>query len=322
MELDPDTLEGRWIQKKGQDDFYFNIDDAYISAFCILGEDVAPAFEESQVQTFSLSEKIIKNDTFKEEFEEMKKDFRNFMFTLGEKDKIDSNDLNNDLEGGTDSMVYKFNIENPSSTFSSLNVEEEVNIIIINETEDTVVYFDLRDQNFYTRKFTLDEEQNLTWDDESEVIEYNLSADVKALEEKVDTLNTSIEEFELTIETKDEEIKKLESTIDVLQGSVDSYVALEKEEILKAKVKIINEFREKVSEEEIEKIENEIEKFSKEEIKAKLALIVYELSNVEDEDGNNLDPTKFTHKQREDSTGGAVPVWFKTVLDNNKKKNK
>ncbi|KFZ25892.1 MAG: hypothetical protein KQ78_01848 [Candidatus Izimaplasma bacterium HR2] len=316
MELDPSSVEGRWIQKKGEEEFTFHIDDALISAFCILGEDIAPAFEDSQVTQFELMREAIIGKKFKEEFEEMKNDFKDFLFTLGGKEQIDIDSNDNDLEGGTDSMLYKLNIENPSSVFSSLNVEEEASKIVISETEDTVVYFDLEDQKFYTRKFSLNEEEILEWAEDAEVIEFGLVPDTAVLEEAITTLKTTVTDFELEVEKKDTTIGELESSIVTLQGSVNTYEVLEKEIVLEAKKEIINEFREQVSEEDIESIESEIENFSAEEIKSKLALIVYELSK-EEIDGDNPEP-KFTHKPK-GSDNGSTPAWFNEVVKNIKK---
>lgn len=316
MELDPDSMEGRWIQKKGEEEFYYQIDDALITAFCILGEDIRPAFEDSHLEKFTAMQQAIISEEFKTDFEEMKKDFKDFLFTLDEEVKIDPDNKDNDLEGGADFMLYKLNIENPSSVFSSLNAEEVASKIVMSETDDTVIYFDLEDQKFYTRKFSLNEEEVLEWaEEEAEVIEFGLVPDTTVLEKEIETLETTVTDFELAAEVKDTTIEGLEGNIVTLQESIDSYEALEKENALEVKKEIIEEFREQVSEEDIESIENEIENFSAEEIKSKLAVIVYELSKQLDDDDPEV---KFVHKPKGDNNGNA-PLWFKEVLKNKKK---
>lgn len=320
MELDPDTLEGRWIQKKGQDDFYFNIDEAWISAFCILGEDVAPAFEDSQVRDFSLKE-ITQQEKFKLDYAEMQSDFAKFMAiesnSLGEEEQIDKDNLNKELEGGTESMLYKLDIENPSVVFSSLNEEDVATKIVIEENEDSVVYFDLNELKFYTRKFSFDEEENLVWaEEDAEAIEYTLPVDTTELEGKVETLEEAATNFDLEIEQKEKTIGELNATIQELNGSVERYEALEAQDLLNAKKEAINEFKELVAEEEIEKIEAEIENFTIEDIKSKLALIVYENSKETDDVDTGI---HFTKTKETKPTGSNLPNWAKAVVD---KRNK
>ena len=316
MELDRDSIEGRWIQKGDGEDFYFNIDDALISAFCILGEDIEPAFEDSQVQSFSLAEKAIKDNNFKEEFEAMKVDFVKYVLALGEEDKIITDNFNNDLEGGTDSMLYKFNIENPSSVFSSLNGEEIVGKVIVVETAETVIYFDLEDQKFYTRKFTIDEENVIVWAEDAEVIEYTVPTDTTMLEATIMNLELDATEFVATIETKDETIGTLTVGNTALQETVDSYSVIQAEKELIAKKEVIDEFREKLSEEAIKLVEDEIDKFSVEEIKSKLALALYELSKGDNGDGAE---NNFTYNGLNTPKGSNLPSWAKTVIETQKK---
>ena len=63
MELDEQTLEGRWAQNtKGLD--FFIINDATFSKLCILGEDIEPCFEGSSIKEPSVSASFALDDKF------------------------------------------------------------------------------------------------------------------------------------------------------------------------------------------------------------------------------------------------------------------
>ena len=66
MELDEDSLDGRWSKNLKTDIEFFIINDAIFSKLCILGEDVEPCFEGSSVKTPDVSASFTKiDDNFK-----------------------------------------------------------------------------------------------------------------------------------------------------------------------------------------------------------------------------------------------------------------
>lgn len=54
MELDNNTLKGTWSEPENDGPSFFIINEALISKLCILGEDIEPCFEGSQITAFSL----------------------------------------------------------------------------------------------------------------------------------------------------------------------------------------------------------------------------------------------------------------------------
>ena len=71
MELDEDTLDGRWERNtKGMD--FFIINDAIFSKLCILGDDVEPCFEGASVTAPNVSASFTKVD----------ENFRQTLFTM------------------------------------------------------------------------------------------------------------------------------------------------------------------------------------------------------------------------------------------------
>ena len=76
MELDKDTLQGRWERNtKGMD--FFIINDAIFSKLCILGDSVEPCFEGASVTAPDVSASFAKvDDTFKQTLFSMMQDLQ------------------------------------------------------------------------------------------------------------------------------------------------------------------------------------------------------------------------------------------------------
>ena len=98
MELDEDTVQGKWERNtKGMD--FFIINDAIFSKLCILGDDIEPCFEGSSVTAPNVSASFTKVDT----------DFRQTLFTMMQ-------DLKTALQGGQqmiDVIVDNVVVEEP-----------------------------------------------------------------------------------------------------------------------------------------------------------------------------------------------------------------
>lgn len=119
MELDGETLDGKWsTNSKGVD--FFIINDAVFSKLCVLGNDVEPCFEGSSVTAPNVSKSFTKVDD----------NFKNTLYSMMQ-------DLRFALEGGKD-MVDETNVE-ISETQDNVN---EIETSEINETtEETTTTF-------------------------------------------------------------------------------------------------------------------------------------------------------------------------------------
>lgn len=76
MELDENTLKGKWSTNKSGIDFFI-INDATFSKLCILGEDVEPCFEGASVGAPKVSKNFSLNKEFKTTLFNMMKDLKN-----------------------------------------------------------------------------------------------------------------------------------------------------------------------------------------------------------------------------------------------------
>lgn len=64
MELQEETLQGRWVEKLSNNVEFFIIDDAVFSKLCLLGDAVEPCFEGASVTSFSLEDGNFKNTLY------------------------------------------------------------------------------------------------------------------------------------------------------------------------------------------------------------------------------------------------------------------
>ena len=126
MELDEETLDGKWSQniKTGMD--FFIINDAIFSKLCILGEDVEPCFEGSSVTAPKVSTSFTKlDDNFKQTLYTMMQELR-FALEKGGQENMDGNVVK------TAAVVKTEISENVQD-----NVEQVNNTEIKKTTEDT-----------------------------------------------------------------------------------------------------------------------------------------------------------------------------------------
>jgi len=64
MELQEETLQGRWVEKLSNNVEFFIIDDAVFSKLCLLGDAVEPCFEGASVTSFSLKDGNLQNTLY------------------------------------------------------------------------------------------------------------------------------------------------------------------------------------------------------------------------------------------------------------------
>ena len=98
MELDPIKIDAHWTKDANGKPQFFIINEAIISKLCILGEDVEPCFEGSQITKVQFS----LEDSFKEQLFSMMSEIKNV------------------LEGGAPKMFTTYAVEIGDSLWSAL----------------------------------------------------------------------------------------------------------------------------------------------------------------------------------------------------------
>lgn len=129
MEIDEDTLEGKWAINNNNGMEFFIINDAIFSKLCILGEDVEPCFEGSSVIAPNVSTSFTLDNNFKHTLFTMMQELK---FALEGGQKMD-NVENPVIEQPTAAVV---NETEKIFTENSDNSEKEVNTKNENPIED------------------------------------------------------------------------------------------------------------------------------------------------------------------------------------------
>lgn len=261
MELDENTLDGKWAEDYNSGIEFFIINDATFSKLCILGDDVEPCFEGSAVTSPTVSKDFSVND------------FNTTLFTM-------MNELKDALQskGGSDMEDEVIETQEPAAEF-----QEEVEVV-----EEAV------EESAAESEFAAEPEAE-------EVIEAEVPASDETEFSAEDVVEESVtEEFAKTEDEEEEEDKAASDSKDEdeedeekpVKHSLEEYEALEQEvESLRAEVAELREFKLGIEnekkdalinkyhmlsdEDKKEIIENKSE-YSLEEIQSKLALIYVE----------------------------------------------
>jgi hypothetical protein len=169
MELQGESVDGRWETSYDNGMDYFIINDAIIQKICILGDDVEPCFEGASVTAPNVSTSFTLDENFK-----------HTLFSMMQ-------DLKNALEKGGQQMD---NLDNPEI------VEEEVSETEFEaeETETSNVSENSEIENTSTSEDYTAEEEASTNEDaatEEEAIENEASTDYEAIQSELEELKNA-----------------------------------------------------------------------------------------------------------------------------------
>lgn len=136
MELDEETLNGKWSTntKTGMD--FFIINDAIFSKLCILGDNVEPCFEGARVTAPEVSTSFALDDTFKNTLFSMMQDLKNFALKEGgqqmdnlenpvAEEKLAETEFSNQEEVSGTQENQNFTEENPSTEEPEASFEKK-----------------------------------------------------------------------------------------------------------------------------------------------------------------------------------------------------
>ena len=262
MELDEETLDGRWSTNNNTGMDFFIINDAIFSKLCILGEDVEPCFEGSSITAPEVSKQFTKMDD----------DFKKTLFTMMQ-------DLKHALKGG-----YKMELEDKNvETEVTTAIEEEVTTVETPETE--VVEETTVEEEVAT------EEETISTEDTEDSIDATQPSQEEYTAAKDDKEESEEKEEESAEDTKEEDDseedkKKEEKDYSLLEQELEtlkaSYAEMETkyQELVTFKEAVDNEKKDALinsfymlsDEDKKDVIENK-SKYSLDEIEAKLSVI-------------------------------------------------
>lgn len=282
MELDANSLKGTWTEDDNNFYEFFIINEAIISKLCILGEDVEPCFEGSQITKVQFS------------FDE---DFKNKLFALIEQVNRINNEGGKSVEENKDLEVTSVEEElEPTDEPQEEPIEEEEEIL-----EDEPVEEEPEEEE----KEEESEEEPAEEDapEEDKPIEYNLEENQEYIElkEKYSALEA--------------DYNALQEKFNSLQTSFDELYAFKKGVEKKEKQAMIDRFYMLSDEDKKDVIEN-MDTYSLDDIEAKLSIICVrnKISFDLDKDENaDADPVMYNLGGEDTSSNALVPDWVKAV---------
>ena len=312
MELDEETLDGRWSEniKTGMD--FFIINDAIISKLCVLGDDVEPCFEGSSVTAPKVSASFNLDDGFKRTLFTMMQDLKAAL-EGGNKMSLDENtvvtpeaDVTPNTEDtfteGTDNVD---NIVQNDATENQENIETPVTEDFSKKEEDE------DDSNF--KCGDKDKKKSKCAKQEDEEKKDDSSEDKKDEEEDEDKKKFS---------ALSAEHEALKAQFSELQKDYQALIAFKNEVESAKKDEMIKSFYMLSDEDKKEVVDNK-DKFTLEEIESKLSVIftkksLAEMSIKTESDAEEKPTVTFG---LDDTSIDSVPAWISAVRNTKNSRN-
>lgn len=261
MELNPDTVEGEWVEH--DDEYYFEFTNAEFFGLCVLGEEYEPCFEGSSFYELHQQEN---NASISKDLKEM--------FSLY-KSTIDSAEEN--PTGGQemeDEKLKPQDLDNDSVEEEVKDQEEEVKEEENkpSETEEVKDESSEEGEEEETDEEEKEEEQEKPEQEEEENEEESEETDEPEEEEE----EKEEVDFNSALAEKDKTITTLEAELKELREYKKAKVNEEKEEVL-------NTYSNKLTEEEIADFRNKIEDYnSAVELKKDIAVCLLDKQSNEE----------------------------------------
>lgn len=297
MELDEETLDGRWSEniKTGMD--FFIINDAIISKLCVLGDDVEPCFEGSSVTAPKVSASFNLDDGFKRT-----------LFTMMQ-------DLKAALEGGNKMSLDENTVVTPEADVTP-NTEDtftegtdNVDNIVQNDATENQENIETPVTEDFSKKEEEDEEKKTKCQKEEE----DDSSDDKKDEEDEDKKKFS---------ALSAEHEALKAQFSELQKDYQALIAFKNEVESAKKDEMIKSFYMLSDEDKKEVVDNK-DKFTLEEIESKLSVIftkksLAEMSIKTESDAEEKPTVTFG---LDDASIDSVPAWISAVRNTKNSRN-
>lgn len=261
MELNPDTVEGEWVEH--DDEYYFEFTNAEFFGLCVLGEEYEPCFEGSSFYELHQQEN---NSSISKDLKEM--------FSLY-KSTIDSAEEN--PTGGQemeDEKLKPQDLDNDSVEEEVKDQEEEVKEEENKPSETEEVKDESSEEG---EEEETDEEEKEEEQKEPEQEEENEEEESEETDEPEEEEEEKEEvDFNSALAEKDKTIATLEAELKELREYKKAKVNEEKEEVL-------NTYSNKLTEEEIADFRNKIEDYnSAVELKKDIAVCLLDKQSNEE----------------------------------------
>ena len=316
MELDRDSLVGEWTKSDNAEFEYFNIDEAFFSALCILGEDVEPCFEGANIGRPGLLYSLDKDD-FKSQLSAFMLDLKDALNTQGGIPMEDNKSLETPL-------APEVEVEEVEVVEETTEIVEEVEVEATEtESADAEVEEFAKDDKKKKKEEEKEEEQTSEEQPSNDKQEENTDEEDKKKKKK----NYKLEEVEeyvqlskdfLELSTKYENLVK---EYEAMKPVLEKFQAQENERVMAEKQEMINRFY-MLDEADLKEVKENIANFSLDEIESKLCVIA-----VRKKVNFNLDATENSDKEIEKpittfnmgTVVDSTPAWLKAVESRTRK---
>ena len=288
MELDNDSLEGKWSTDNSTGMDFFIVNDATFSKLCILGDDVEPCFEGSSITSPATT------------FSKVDNSFKHTLFSMME-------DLKFALKGGNEQVTQEATVVEQPIEDNTENLDSS-NESIVNENdtsieEPTAESVESPETEFENQDEKDKDEQNKD-DNKDSDSEYSCNGKDDEDKKKYSLLEAEYNELKTKFDL-------LQAKCEELEKVTTSYEREKKEEL-------INKFY-MLDDEDKKDVKDNIDKYSLDDIESKLSVIcVRKRVSFANEVEEDQPATTFSLEglDAEDDT----PEWIKAVLDykNNK----
>lgn len=321
MELNEETLQGHWAEDYKRNMEFFIINDAEFKALCILGKDVEPCFEGSNVTSTS-------NFTIDNEF---MKDLSNIMnklqFTL------------NKLEGGQ-TMDKVDKTTQPENQFTSEEFKKEENTNVpkeekeVEKEEETkekeVEKDEEKDKKKEVANNSLTEFDDDSSDDSSSSSDEGTGTEGGSAEsgststDEDEPVNSDPDDKKKDYSLLEQEYEELKTKFTALEESYNSLVEFKNKVEDEEKDKLISSFYMLDDEDKKDVIENK-SKYSLEDIESKLSVICirkkvnFDLDKEEKETSKEKEEPLMYDLNGLHSESSSLPAWLKAVEEHTEK---
>ena len=297
MELDEDTIQGKWeTNTRGMD--FFIINDAIFSKLCILGDDIEPCFEGASITAPNVSASFTKVDN----------DFRQTLFTMMQ-------DLKTALEGGqqmidaiVDNVIEQTVAEPIDNTDPSFAASQE----------PVVEGAPVVDGEPATESVTGEPEAEPVTDPEPVVVPEPIepeAAPAPSIEEQFTALQQELEAERAEHSALAEQYALLQSQYNTLEAAHAELVEFKRQSDDAKKDEMIGKFYMLSDEDKAEVISNKAN-YTVEDIEEKLSVICFrkkvnfELENNSKND-NKIEQPAVTFNMS--NLGASKPAWLQAV---------
>lgn len=288
MELDNDSLEGKWSTDSSTGMDFFIVNDATFSKLCILGDDVEPCFEGSSITSPATT------------FSKVDDSFKHTLFSMME-------DLKFALKGGNEQVTQEATIVEQPIEDNTENLDSS-NESIINENDTSIEEpaaesVESPETEFKNQDEKDKDEQNKD-DNKDSDSEYSCNGKDDEDKKKYSLLETEYNELKTKFDL-------LQARCEELEKVTTSYEREKKEELI-SKFYMLDD-------EDKKDVKDNIDKYSLDDIESKLSVIcVRKRVSFANEVEEDQPATTFSLEGLD--TEDDTPEWIKAVLDykNNK----